>query len=117
MKNSKRITPQPQQDARKIVTHADRVFNRMRLAREGKRKFVAISIRLPEDVIDDLKDIAPTLGFSGYQPLARTYIARGLSNDLIRLDQNKNHILAQSLRKHGVSESVIAEVMKEAAVA
>jgi len=38
-----------------------------------------ISMRIPEDVIDDLKEIAPSLGFSGYQPLIRAYIGQGLA--------------------------------------
>jgi hypothetical protein len=35
-----------------------------------------ISLRMPEDVIDDLKQIAPALGFTGYQPLMRSYIGQ-----------------------------------------
>ena len=38
------------------------------------RPMTTISIRLPKDLIDDLKDIAPSLGFSGYQPLIRAYM-------------------------------------------
>ena len=34
----------------------------------------SISIRIPEDVSDDLRLLAPVLGFSGYQPLLRAYI-------------------------------------------
>ncbi|HEY9659196.1 MAG TPA: hypothetical protein V6C65_12135 [Allocoleopsis sp.] len=36
-----------------------------------------ITIRMSEDVIEDLKRIAPLLGFSGYQPLVHTYIGQG----------------------------------------
>jgi len=32
---------------------------------------VTITLRMPEDVIEDLKRVAPVLGFSGYQPLIR----------------------------------------------
>ena len=32
------------------------------------RLLTSVTIRMPEDVIDDLKQIAPVLGFSGYQP-------------------------------------------------
>ena len=46
------------------------------------RKMTTISIRLPEDVIEDLKLLAPELGFSGYQPLIRAYIGQGLRKDL-----------------------------------
>ena len=41
---------------------------------------------MPEDVIDDLKRIAPVPDFSGYQPLIRAYVGQGLRNDLERLD-------------------------------
>ena len=37
-----------------------------------------ISIRMPEDVVEDLKRVAPVLGFMGYQPLIRAYIGQGL---------------------------------------
>lgn len=37
---------------------------------------IALSLRMPEDVIDDLKKIAPTLGFTVYQPLMRSYIGQ-----------------------------------------
>jgi hypothetical protein len=39
-----------------------------RLQRE--RPMTTISIRVPEDVIEDLKEVALELGFSGYPPLA-----------------------------------------------
>ena len=43
------------------------------------------TIRMPEDVIEDLKRVAPLLEFSGYQPLAHTYLEQGLRADLERL--------------------------------
>ena len=45
---------------------------------DKNRTMVPVSIRMPEDVIEDLKRIAPQLGFSGYQPLIRAYIGQGL---------------------------------------
>jgi hypothetical protein len=71
-------------------------------------------LQIPEDVIDDLKDIAPTLGYGGYQPLIRAYIGRGLRKDLEKLDHSAGQALAASLRKRGVSDSIIAEAMAEA---
>ncbi len=73
-----------------------------------------ISIRLPEDVIDDLKEIAPALGFSGYQPLIRSYIGEGLRKDLERLDGSQVAVLADSLRKQGVPDEVISNAVTEA---
>ena len=37
-----------------------------------------VTIRMPEDVVEDLKHIAPLLGFSGYQPLIGPTLVRVL---------------------------------------
>jgi hypothetical protein len=39
-------------------------------------------------VVEDLKRVAPSLGFAGYQPLIRAYIGKGLRIDLARLDED-----------------------------
>jgi len=67
-----------------------------------------ISIRMPEDVVEDLKRVAPLLGFSGYQPLIRAYIGQGLRKDLDRLDRNPGlERLIESLRQQGVEKEII----------
>jgi hypothetical protein len=73
-----------------------------------------ISIRIPEDVVADLKLLAPVLGFSGYQPLMRAYIGQGLRKDLAKLEPDQMKAVAESLRRHGVNEHVIAEALAEA---
>ena len=50
------------------------------------RPMSSVTIRMPEDVVEDLKRIAPMLGFSGYQPLIRHYVGQGMRTDLERLD-------------------------------
>lgn len=72
-----------------------------------------ITIRIHEDVIEDLKRIAPVLGFSGYQPLVRTYIGQGLRADLERLEGDTVSALIASLKHHGVSDEVIQEALGE----
>jgi hypothetical protein len=52
------------------------------------RPMATISIQMPEDVVEDLKRMAPVLGFSGYQPLIRAYIGQGLRQDLECFDRN-----------------------------
>ena len=78
------------------------------------RPMITISVRMPEDVIDDLKAVAPRLGFSGYQPLLRAYVGQGLRKDLQRLggDIELTEFI-DSLARHGVDEAVIAEAMAE----
>ena len=73
----------------------------------------SISLRIPEDVIEDLKSVAPTLGFSGYQPLIRAYIGQGLRKDLARLENDQVKLVVDSLRRHGVDDQVIAEAIAE----
>ena len=78
------------------------------------RPMTTISIRMPEDVLEDLKRVAPILGFSGYQPLIRTYIGQGLRQDLERLDRNPGlERLLESLRRQGVDEEVISSAIAE----
>lgn len=79
------------------------------------RAMVPVSIRMPEDVVEDLKRIAPQLGFSGYQPLIRAYVGQGLRRDLVRLESLPNLAsLIESLRRHGVQDEIIAEAIAEA---
>ena len=78
------------------------------------RPMTMVSIRLPEDIVVDLKRVAPQLGFSGYQPLIRTYIGQGLRQDLVRLENTPAlGEFIDTLRRHGVDEKVIAEAMAE----
>ena len=41
-------------------------INKLTQRLQKKRPMTMVSIRIPEDVIDDLKRLAPVLGFSGY---------------------------------------------------
>jgi hypothetical protein len=78
------------------------------------RPMVTISLRIPQDVIDDLKRVAPLRGFSGYQPLLRAYVGQGLRADLERLDSDAISSLVESLKRHGVDEDTISEALREA---
>lgn len=80
---------------------------------DRNRPMTTITIRMPEDVIEDLKKVAPLLGFSGYQPLVRAYIGQGLRTDLDRLEGDTVYALVASLKRHGVSDEVIQEALGE----
>jgi hypothetical protein len=85
---------------------------RQRLRKD--RPMTTISLRMPEDVVNDLKRVAPRLGFSGYQPLLRAYVGQGLRRDLERLEGTLDLAeFVDSLARHGVDETVIAEAMAE----
>jgi hypothetical protein len=73
-----------------------------------------ISIRVPEDVLEDLKRIAPLKGMGGYQALIKFYIALGLRKDrreiwLQEVPERIQGILA----KHGLADEVKAELLEE----
>jgi hypothetical protein len=87
---------------------------RVRKRLRKDRPMSTISIRIPEDVIDDLKLLAPVLGFSGYQPLLRAYVGQGLRRDLARLEKDQMRLMVDSLRRRGVRDDVISEAVAEA---
>jgi hypothetical protein len=93
-----------------MKTNKERMAQRLR----RDRPMTTISMRVPEDVIADLKEIAPKFGFSGYQPLIRAYIGQGLRKDLARLERPELMGIEESLRRHGVTDAVIAAVLAEA---
>jgi hypothetical protein len=90
------------------------VTERIKGRLEKNRQMTVISIRMPEDVIEELKEIAPSLGFSGYQPLIRAYIGQGLRKDQARLENSQVKLLTESLRKHGIADQVISAAIAEA---
>ena len=74
----------------------------------------SVTIRIPKDVIEDLKLIAPKLGFSGYQPLIRAYIGQGLRVDIERLEGGPDIAkFVEGLKRRGVNENIIAEAIAE----
>jgi|ERR1035437_2520706 hypothetical protein len=89
-------------------------IERMRERLRKDRPMTAISLRIPDDVIDELKEIAPSLGFSGYQPLIRAYIGQGLRKDQARMENSQIQVLTESLRKHGIADQVILAAIADA---
>lgn len=74
---------------------------------------VSVTLRMPEDVVDDLKYVAPALGYSGYQPLIRAYVGQGLREDLERLRDPDSDALLASLRRRGIDEKILAEAIAD----
>ncbi|HVF50506.1 MAG TPA: hypothetical protein VNA19_10495 [Pyrinomonadaceae bacterium] len=89
-------------------------INKLKQRLQKSRAMTTISLRIPEDVVDELKNIAPRLGFSGYQPLIRAYVGQGLRADLERLNEHPDiSNLVESLRRHGVKDEIIASALAE----
>jgi hypothetical protein len=88
--------------------------NELKKRLQKDRSMIPVSIRMPEDVVDDLKRVAPQLGFSGYQPLIRAYVGQGLRTDLARLENTPElDTFIERLRRKGVDDKVIAEAMSD----
>ena len=89
-------------------------INKLAQRLQKDRPMTMVSIRIPDDVIDDLKRVAPMLGFSGYQALIKAYIGQGLRSDLERLEGGVElSALLESLRKKGVDDEIISSAMAE----
>ena len=93
-----------------FMKNPERIARRMR----KDRPMVAVTLRMPMDVVEDLKCVAPALGYSGYQPLIRAYVGRGLREDLEQLENSSLASLVENLRRRGVTEAVLAEAIAEA---
>lgn len=84
-----------------------------RLAKD--RPVTSITLRIPVDVVESMKEIAPLRGLSGYQTLLKSYISEGLRRDEAHLTTGSAARLIDALKKRGVPESLLAEAVREAA--
>jgi len=82
-----------------------------RLAKD--RSMVAVTLRMPQDVVDDLKRMAPLRGFAGYQALLRAYVGAGLRDDMERFEGSPVARLIDRLRDSGVPEETLRRAAAE----
>jgi hypothetical protein len=85
---------------------------RRRLAKD--RPMTSITLRIPVDVVDSLKTIAPIKGLAGYQSLLKLYISEGLRRDEAILlsaasEDNALSRFMDILRHKGVPQEVLDE--------
>lgn len=78
-----------------------------RLAKD--RPMISVTLRMPEDVVEDLKRLAPLRGFSGYQALVRAYVGAGLREDMERFEHSDMARLLDKLRESGVPEETLSQ--------
>lgn len=77
------------------------------------RAMTSITLRIPQDVVDSLKTVAPKRGFVGYQTLLKSYISDGLRRDEAQFLFDPSTRLLAALRKCGVPQSVLDEAARE----
>lgn len=75
----------------------------------------SVTLRMPSDVVEELKRVAPLLGFSGYQPLVRYYVGQGLRADVARLESSQLQSLVESLKRLGVPDATIEDAIADVA--
>lgn len=85
-----------------------------RLAKD--RPVTSITMRIPVDVVESLKAIAPHKGYGGYQTLLKSYISEGLRRDEAVYASAAIERLANALEKRGVSKALLEEAMRDVAV-
>lgn len=81
------------------------------------RPMTSITLRIPVDVVESMKAIAPRRGMAGYQTLLKSYLSEGLRRDEAAFAPADHARLLAALRRHGVPESVLDEAKREAEAA
>jgi len=76
------------------------------------RQMKSITIRMPEDLLEELKRVAPTKGMSGYQPLMKFYISQGLRRDLQQIWEEEERVkeLEALLNKFPLNDEEKSEI-------
>lgn len=77
------------------------------------RPMTSITLRIPVDVVESMKAIAPKRGFSGYQTLLKLYLSEGLRKDEAKFIFDPKSRLIEVLKKHGVPQDVLDEAARE----
>ena len=88
-----------------------RATPRARLSKD--RAMTSITLRIPVDVVESMKAIAPQRGLAGYQTLLKLYLSEGLRRDESRLSSGVQARLMEALKKHGVSQAVLDKAARE----
>lgn len=77
----------------------------------------SITLRIPVDVVDSMKAIAPRRGMAGYQTLLKSYLSEGLRRDEALFATDERARILEALRRHGVPQSLLDEVSRETSTA
>lgn len=83
------------------------INERLKKRLKKDRPSTTITMRIPFDVVESLKSIAPTKAFTGYHTLLKSYISDGLRRDEAQFDQILPHKLAEALKRRGVANRVL----------
>lgn len=77
------------------------------------RPMTSITLRIPVDVVDAMKEIAPHKGLSGYQVLLKSYISEGLRRDEAEFLSSSTRRLAEILKERGVDAQLVEDAVRD----
>jgi uncharacterized protein (DUF4415 family) len=77
------------------------------------RPMTSITLRIPVDVVESLKTIAPRKGLTGYQALLKAYVSEGLRRDEALLAPSANEQLIEALRQQGVAQEQLDAALRQ----
>lgn len=81
------------------------------------RPMTSITLRIPVDVVDSMKEIAPQRGFSGISVAAQIIYQRRFAPGRSAIFRRAYRPPDRSAEKHGVSEKVIEEAERDLSAA
>ena len=67
----------------------------------------SITLRIPVDVLESTKTIAPQRGSTGYQTLLKTYLSDGLRRDEAQFADTSQARLIDALKRRGGAAELI----------
>jgi len=77
------------------------------------RPMTSITLRIPVDVVESLKAIAPRKGLTGYQALLKAYVSEGLRRDEALIGPSTNEKLIEALRRQGVAQEQLDAALRQ----
>ncbi|MFA7605244.1 MAG: hypothetical protein WCY08_01525 [Rhodocyclaceae bacterium] len=87
--------------------------DRLKARLSKHRPMTSITVRVPVDVVESMKLIAPLRGFSGYQALLKSYLSEGLRRDEAQFANTRETRLIETLKRLGVSQDLIERAAQE----
>lgn len=96
-------------DMRRTAMLSERLKNRL----TKDRPMTSITLRIPVDVVESMKAIAPQRGFSGYQALLKSYLSEGLRRDEAQFATVHEARLIETLKRLGVPAELIEKAERE----
>ena len=96
-----------------LVSTMTTISNTIKERLTKNRTMTSITLRIPVDVVESMKAIAPRKGLSGYQALLKAYVSDGLRHDEAQFLFSKEAKLIEALKRRGISEQILDEAICE----